>query len=156
MPEVLTQLVHLRDLASLEGFARLPDLEALLNIARVAPFETRVALLETAGMIYAASADSVPVERTESALSLAFARLIALVRETGLERASFAALEAGLDRLLTALEDAHRKRQSDPLEAAAFVALEEAKSALFGRVLNVAERARMRGLYERTKLLKSW
>ena len=35
-------------------------------------------------------------------------------------------------------------------------ALEALKESVFGRALNIAERSRLRGFYEREKLLKRW
>ena len=48
----LQRLEGLRDLASLEGFARLEDLEALVSMARVAPPTLQNQLLEVASAIF--------------------------------------------------------------------------------------------------------
>jgi hypothetical protein len=143
-------LKHLRDLAALEGYARLSDLDALLTLAQALPTEHHAALLEVARAVYSA-------ERSATAFAVEpLTGFVALVAHPGLQTATFRALDSSMDALLTHLEDLHRIGGAHPLETAIQSALQAIKDALFGRALNVAERSRLRGFYEREKLLRRW
>ena len=154
MTDSLSQLEGMRDLAALEGFARLHDLTVLLSIAQNAPETLQPQLLEVARGVYETrpAVLNAPRDPLETQLSA----LVGIVCQPGLQGINFRTLDASLDALLTALEDSHRARESHPLEGTTFAALEAVKATLFGRALNIAERSRLRGFYERTKLLKSW
>jgi hypothetical protein len=151
-----TELERLRDLASLEGFARLDDLEALLSLTRFAPDALKPRLLEGAKRIFEARTAHDFDELEPHSLSDRLEILLRLVERPGLNTTPFTAVESSMTLILTSLEDLHRDGIREPLEATAFAALEVAKAALFGRGLNIAERSRLRGIYERTKLLRSW
>ena len=144
------QLEGLRDLAALEGFARVDDLEALLAIARVAPLALQSQLLELASAIFEGRKADQPVTLEP------LAGAIELIAARGLQRSDYRSLDAAMDAILTALEDAHRVAATDPLELSCHAALAALKNSVFGRALNVAERSRLRGFYEREKLLKRW
>jgi hypothetical protein len=150
----ITELEGLRDLAALEGFARQDDLTVLLNIAHDAPETLQICLLEVARGVYEARPTALPAP--QDPLEMQLWALIGIVCQPGLRGVNFRTLDASMDALLTALEDSHRARESHPLEDTTFAALEAVKATLFGRALNIAERSRLRGFYERTRLLKSW
>lgn len=149
MTEALEDLKHLRDLAHLEGYTRLTDLETLLGMARVVPDRHQDRLLEVARALYAG--ERAPAVRLEP-----LTEFIALLAHPGLISSPYRDLDAQMDLLLTALEDAHRQAQTHPLDEAIRAALQALKDALFGRPLNIAERSRLRGFYEREKLLRRW
>jgi hypothetical protein len=113
-------------------------------------------LLEVASAIFEARSCQIRADLSSGAVRGSLEALVGIVAAPGLDAADFVTLEAGMTSVLVALEDLHRSGQDDPLEAAAFAALEAVKAALFGRGLNLAERSRLRGIYERTKLLRSW
>ena len=144
------QLEGLRDLASLEGFARLEDLEALLSIAQVAPLTLQTQLLEVSSAIFEARKPDhqIVLEPLTGAIDLIATR--------GLLHSDYRSLDGAMDAILTALEDAHRVATIHPLEASCVAALTALKNSVFGRALNIAERSRLRGFYEREKLLKRW
>ncbi len=144
------QLEGLRDLASLEGFARLGDLEALLAIAVTAPLTLQTQLLEAASAIFEGRKVEQPVALEP------LTRVIELMTTRGLEASDYRSLDGAINAILTALEDAHRVASVHPLEASCVAALEALKNSVFGRALNIAERSRLRGFYEREKLLKRW
>ena len=146
----LGQLEGLRDLAALEGFARLEDLEALLSIARVAPLALQSQLLEVTGAIF----EGRKVDQLTTTEPLT--GVISLIATRGLQHSDYRSLDSALDEILTALEDAHRTTTPHPLEMSCHAALEALKESVFGRALNIAERSRLRGFYEREKLLKRW
>jgi hypothetical protein len=150
----ITELEGLRDLAALEGFARLDDLTVLLNVALSAPQALQSHLLEVARGVYEARPTTLPAPRDP--LETQLWALVGIIVQPGLRGVNFRTLDASMDALLTALEDSHRARESHPLEDTTFAALEAVKGTLFGRALNIAERSRLRGFYERTRLLKSW
>jgi hypothetical protein len=154
--EVERELERLRDLARLEGFVRLEDLEALLTIARFAPEATQRELLEVARAIFEGKPHRLASDFSSTSVRGNLEAMVGVIAHPGLNAADFVTLELGMNGVLVALEDLHRSRLDDPLEAAGFATLEAVKAALFGRGLNVAERARLRGIYERTKLLRSW
>ena len=144
------QLEGLRDLASLEGFARLGDLEALLSIAQVAPLTLQSQLLELASAVFEG-------HKVDSPITLEpLTGVIELIATRGLQHSDYRSLDGALDAILTALEDAHRVAATHPLDASCHAALSALKNSVFGRALNVAERSRLRGFYEREKLLKRW
>jgi hypothetical protein len=149
-------LERLRDLAKLEGFVRLEDLEALLSIARFAPQDTQVLLLEVAKAIFEGRPYPIEANFSSNTVQGNLEAMVGVIAHPGLDAADFVTLEFAMTSLLVALEDLHRSGNTDALESAAFATLEAVKAALFGRGLNVAERARLRGIYERTKLLRSW
>ena len=140
----------MRDLAALEGFARLDDLEALLAIAVTAPLALQTYLLEVAGAIFEGREVDQPV--TLKPLT----GIISLIATRGLQHSDYRSLDSAMNAILTALEDAHRVSSIHPLEASCHAALEALKNSVFGRALNIAERSRLRGFYEREKLLKRW
>ena len=144
------QLEGLRDLAALEGFARLGDLEALLSIAQVAPLELQIQLLEVTSAIFEGRkvAQLITPEPLTGAIELIAAR--------GLQGSDYRSLDSALDAILTALEDAHRVAAIHPLKASCHAAITALKESVFGRSLNLAERSRLRGFYEREKLLTRW
>ena len=144
------QLEGLRDLAALEGFARLDDLEALLAIANAAPLTLQTQLLEVANAIFEGRKLDQPV--TLEPLTA----IISLIATRGLQHSDYRSLDGAIDAILTALEDAHRVASIHPLEASCHAALGALKNSVFGRALNIAERSRLRGFYEREKLLKRW
>ena len=146
----LEQLEGLRDLAILEGFARLEDLEALLSIARVAPLALQNQLLEVASALFEGRK---PDDLTTPE---PLTGVISLIATRGLQHSDYRSLDGALDAILTALEDAHRTAAIHPLDASCHAALEALKNSVFGRALNIAERSRLRGFYEREKLLKRW
>ena len=144
------QLEGLRDLAALEGLARLDDLEALLAIAQVAPLALQTQLLEVASAIFEG-------RKVEQSVALEpLTGIISLIATRGLQHSDYRSLDSAMDAILTALEDAHRVAAIDPLEASCHAALGALKNSVFGRALNIAERSRLRGFYEREKLLKRW
>ncbi len=144
------QLEGLRDLAALEGFARLEDLEALLSIASVAPVTLQTQLLEVASAIFEGRDVEQPVALEP------LTGVIELIATRGLQHSDYRSLDGAMDAILTALEDAHRVASTHPLEASCVAALGALKNSVFGRALNIAERSRLRGFYEREKLLKRW
>jgi hypothetical protein len=75
-------------------------------------------------------------------------------RWTDLSKLEFGLLPREMERLLAALEEAKRRHQVSLASAAAFAALTWLRERLFGRVLSVAERAVMRGLYDRERHLR--
>ena len=146
----LGQLEGLRDLAALEGFARLSDLEALVSIARVAPLAIQAELLEVASAIFEA-------RKPDQTVALEpLIGVIELIASRGLQACDYRSLDSAMDAMLSALEDAHRVGTVHPLDASCRAALEALKNSVFGRALNIAERSRLRGFYEREKLLKRW
>ena len=56
---------------------------------------------------------------------------------------------------LFVLEEARRTHGPHPLEATLLEVIEFVKQEFFGKVLNVAERSALRGLYERQKNLRN-
>lgn len=144
------QLEGLRDLAALEGFARLIDLEALLSIARPAPLTLQAQLLELAGAIFEGRRVDPPITLEP------LAEVIALIATRGLQSSDYRSLDGALDSILSALEDAHRMAVVHPLDGSCHAAVTALKDSVFGRALNIAERSRLRGFYEREKLLKRW
>jgi hypothetical protein len=144
------QLEGLRDLASLEGFARVDDLEALLSIAQFAPTQMQTELLRVASAIFEGRAVDQPVALEP------LGGVIELIATRGLQGSDYRSVDGAMDAMLTALEDAHRAARIHPLEASCRAAITALKNSLFGRTLNLAERSRLRGFYEREKLLKRW
>ena len=152
MPGVtpVQQLEGLRDLAALEGFARLSDLEALLSMACAAPLLLQAQLLEVAGAIFEG-------RKVDQQVTLEpLAGVIDLMATRGLQHSDYRSLDSAMDAILTALEDAHRVAAVHPLEGSCHAAITALKNSVFGRALNIAERSRLRGFYEREKLLKRW
>lgn len=119
-------------------------------IATVAPLTLQSQLLEVASAIFEGrKADQqVALEPLTGAIELMATR--------GLQASDYRSLDTAMDAILTALEDAHRVATVHPLEQSCQAALKALKNSVFGRTLNIAERSRLRGFYEREKLLKRW
>jgi hypothetical protein len=71
------------------------------------------------------------------------------------QRIEFALLLREMEQVLGALEEARRLQEVSSATPGALAALVWLRESLFGRALNPAERAVLRGLYERERHLKT-
>jgi hypothetical protein len=164
----LQQLEAIAGLATLEN-RHAPLIELLVRVARAWPeTKPRSWLLALAHNAYGlhgrpeklTSKDAVEIELIECL------HLLTLGTGAGMVLGRSASGVAGrtavigphawieaMNRTLQALETSRRNQHPHPLETVSLEVLEFVKGEFFGRALNVAERAALRGLYERQKNL---
>ncbi len=144
-------------LAALENHPRLEAMRGLNSIMMTLTVPTRrkhiQRLLEIA---YNNEAHSALLEGDEfwNALERFCAMLATDQRWSNRNELEFVHLPTEMGRLLEALETNARQHQSSSAAFGAFEALLWLRESVFGRTLNAAQRAVLRGLYERERNLR--
>ena len=140
-------------MAALESHARLSDVQALQNLAKI--------WLEASDWCAAAArfvlgAGEKPEARVSSVpLEEAINSVLNLMVFEGLGLSRTNELIGVINNVLSKLEDARREKlERNHLELGAFSVIESVKAVMFGRNLNIAERSTLRGLYQRMRLLQ--
>lgn len=153
MSQALLELETLVAMAALESHARLSDVRALLEVARMWS-DSRDWCVATARFILGAGDRPEPrISKVE--LEVAMNEILSLMAFEGLNASRTSTLIQVTNGVLTKLEDARRaKVQNLELELTTFALVESVKAVMFGRNLNIAERSGLRGLYQRERLLQ--
>jgi hypothetical protein len=144
-------------LALLENHPRLGALRGLASIAAAlsAPLQKkRIERLLEIGFYGETKPTQLESDAVWNALEYLCIMLATDERWRDLSKLEFALLLREMERLLGALEDMQRQQQRSSATPGARAALVWLRELLFGRALNVAERAVLRGLYERERQLQ--
>jgi hypothetical protein len=153
MSQVLLELETLVTMAALESHARLSDVQALGNVAKIW-LDARLWCLSAARFVLGAG-DAPEPRASKVELEVAMNEILNLMTFEGLNSSLTSTLINATNGVLSKLEDARRaKVQNLELELTTFVLVESVKAVMFGRNLNIAERSGLRGLYQRERLLQ--
>jgi hypothetical protein len=153
MSQALLELETLVSMAALESHARLSDVQALHNIAKIWLEARDWCVIAARFVLGAGDAPEPRTSRVE--LEVAMNEILSLMTFEGLSSSRTSTLIQVTNGVLTKLEDARRaKVQNLELELTSFALVESVKAVMFGRNLNIAERSGLRGLYQRERLLQ--
>ena len=153
MSQALLELETLVSMAALESHARLSDVQALYNVAKIWSDARDWCAIAARFVLGAGDAPQPRVSRVE--LEVAMFEILNLMTFEGLSSSRTGTLIQVTDGVLTKLEDARRAKLQDiELELTTFALVESVKAVMFGRNLNIAERSGLRGLYQRERLLQ--
>jgi hypothetical protein len=153
MSDALLELETLVAMAALESHARLSDVQALQNTARIWRNARDWCAVAARFVLGAGNAPEPRVGQLE--LEVAINTVLNLMTFEGLNSSRTSELIQVTNGVLTKLEDARRlKLERSDLELVAFSMVESVKAVMFGRNLNIAERSGLRGLYQRERLLQ--
>jgi hypothetical protein len=153
MSDALLELETLVAMAALESHARLSDVQALQNTARIWLDATDWCAVAARFVLGAGNAPEPRVAQIE--LEVAINTVLNLMTFEGLNSSRTSDLIQVTGGVLSKLEDARRlKLERSDLERVAFLMVESVKAVIFGRNLNIAERSGLRGLYQRERLLQ--
>jgi hypothetical protein len=155
MIDALLELETLVAMAALESHARLSDVQALQNIAKV--WAGALDWCVVAARFVLGAGDMPQPRITNIELEAAINTVLSLMTFEGLSSSRTSELIQVTNGVLSKLEDARRvKLERHDLELAAFAVVESVKAVMFGRNLNIAERSGLSGLYQRERLLQQF
>ncbi len=153
MTDALLELETLVSMAALESHARLSDVQALHNVAKIWLDARDWCVIAARFVLGAGNAPEPRGSRVE--LELAMNEMLSLMTFEGLGLSRTSELINVTNGVLTKLEDARRAKVHNlELELTTFSLVESVKAVMFGRNLNIAERSGLRGLYQRERLLQ--
>jgi hypothetical protein len=153
MIDALLELETLVAMAALESHARLSDVQALYNVAKIWS-DARDWCVIAARFVLGAG-DQPEIRVSSVPLEITLNTVLSLMTFEGLSSSRTSELIQVTDGVLSKLEDARRaKIQNLELELTSFALVESVKAVMFGRNLNIAERSGLRGLYQRERLLQ--
>ena len=153
MSKALLELETLVAMAALESHARLSDVQALHNVAKLWLDASDWCVIAAKFVLGAGDSPVPRASRVE--LEVAMNEVLSLMTFEGLKLSRTGTLIQVTNDVLSKLEDARRaKVQNIELELTCFALIESVKAVMFGRNLNIAERSGLRGLYQRERLLQ--
>jgi hypothetical protein len=153
MSQALLELETLVSMAALESHARLSDVQALLNVAKLWLDAQKWCVIAARFVLGAGDKPEPRVSAVE--LEIAMNTILSLMTFEGLNSSRTSTLIQITNAVLTKLEDSRRaKVQNLELELTSFALVESVKAVMFGRNLNIAERSTLRGLYQRERQLQ--
>ncbi len=154
-----TELETMLGLAFLENHPRIEIIQGLARIAQALPDTSmKKVVLNSMQFVYLPETDFIIHYSSTDYIWIAlekFCQQSANRSFASMKTRDFTELKTDMENLIEALENAWRHKQTSAATPAVQLALEWLREAVFGRNLNIAERAVLRGLYNRERELRA-